>query len=194
MAGAFSRLFRFLIVLLLVAATWDFVRFTDRAARSVETVEHPSAADAIVVLTGGGARIAKAAELAHSDGLPLFISGVHPDSSGEDVALAAGVDPAFFECCVTLGRQAQTTAQNGFEIAQWAAQEGHNAIVVVTSNYHIERAVLEMRRSMPEADLHPYPVESPTINAKRWWSDLKSTRRMLIEWVKWRVITISQLL
>lgn len=148
--------------------------------------------EAVVVLTGGGARIATAAQIANANGLPLFISGVHRDAKAEEVALAAGVDQTFFDCCVTLGYNAATTAQNGDEVAGWARQENYDRFLVVTSSYHMERALMELRSAMPEARLTGYSVVSPTIDPGNWWRDARSAKRMLLEWIKWRVVSMRE--
>lgn len=177
---------------ILVAAVFDFLRFTDRAADAAQNAIAPPDADAVVVLTGGGARLATAADLARDKALPMFISGVNPDSSDEDVAAAAGLDEEWMACCVTSGRAARTTAENGREIAGWADEQGYDELIVVTSGYHLERALLELRRQMPDARLDGYAVASPVIDARRWWKDTASTRRMVLEWAKWRVVSVRE--
>ena len=170
----------------------DFITFAQRAADAADNAVAPPNADAVVVLTGGGARLATAAELARGMDLPMFISGVNPDSSDEDVAAAAGLDEAWMACCVTSGRLARTTAENGLEVAEWANETGYEELIIVTSAYHLERALLEMRAQMPVARLHGYAVTSPVIDARRWWRDVASARRMLIEWAKWRVVSVRE--
>ncbi len=187
--GLIVRLGLLTLSLLLVV---DMVRFGHRAETAVKNAPTLTAAEAIVVLTGGGARIARSVEMATELELPLFVSGVNPDVKSEDVARAAGVDEAFFACCVTLGRKAKTTAENGIEIAAWARAHSHDEIVVVTSSYHLERALLELQRAMPEAALTGYAVVSPVIRTDKWWTDARSARRMVLEWAKWRVVSLRE--
>ena len=183
---------RLILLAVFIALFTDFGFFAHRAAGFSQKPQDFSHADAVVVLTGGQSRIAAAVALADEQDIPVFISGVHPGSPSDDVAQANGVDADFFACCVTLGYRAANTAQNGREIANWAREQGFDEFVVVTSNYHMERAILELRRAMPEAAFVPNAVESPAIDARNWWKDARSARRMVLEWAKWRVVSIRE--
>ncbi len=171
----------------------DFVSFSGRAAKFPNVTPSQENVEAIVALTGGQNRIANATELAQSHSLPLFISGVFQEATSDDVAKAAGVDPDFFKCCATLGYQAQTTHENALEVAQWAKEQNYSNIIIVTSNYHMERALLEFRYAMPSIEIHGFAVSSPAINAGAWWNDSKSAKRMFVEWSKWRIKKIQSL-
>lgn len=177
-----------LLALCLFLVAYDFVSFSNRAASLSDTELAIAEFDAIIALTGGRNRIFLAAQIAQNRNLPLFISGVHEDAKPKEVADAAGVDPAFFECCATLGYFAHTTHENGLEVAKWADQFGFGRLVIVTSNYHMERALIELQQAMPEAKLYSHAVASPTIHADAWWRDTSSAKRMLVEWSKWRIV------
>ena len=181
---------RALFTALLILSFADFSAFCNRAARIADIAPDAPQADAVLALTGGGRRISEAASLAKARQLPLFISGAHPDSPADDVAAANQIDASFMACCVTLGRNARTTTQNGQEIAAWARAQGYDEFVLVTSHYHIDRALSEAQRALPEAIFHGYAVASPLIDAQNWWRDGASFQRMLLEWSKWRVISL----
>ena len=59
---------------------------------------------------------------------------------------------------ITLGHVARTTRGNAAEIAAWAREEQLRSIRVVTAGYHMPRALLELRRALPDAELLPHPV------------------------------------
>ena len=116
---------------------------------------------AIAVLTGGSERVTTGFRLLAEGRAPrLLISGAHPEAGLPEIAAAAGVDPAPFAARVTIGHAAATTRGNAAEIAAWARAEEIRAIRVVTAGYHMPRAMLELRRAMPEAELVPHPVPS----------------------------------
>ena len=169
----------------------DFISFTSRADKLSQNQMFPADIEAVIALTGGRNRIAKATELAKTHELPLFISGVYQDATAEDVASAAGVDPKFFECCATLGYQARTTHENAMEVAQWSNHHRYSHLIIVTSNYHMERALLEFQHEMPDIQINGYAIASPVINAGEWWNNYKSTKRMFVEWSKWRIKKIQ---
>ncbi len=59
---------------------------------------------------------------------------------------------------------------------------------MVTADYHMPRAVLELRGSMPEGRFEPYPVATDEIDARHWWRKASSARRMVLEYCKYLVI------
>lgn len=116
-------------------------------------------APGIAVLTGGPDRVEEGLTLLGArPGARLIISGVGPDSGLADLAREAGLDPAPLAARVALGREATSTRGNAREIAAWARGAGLQEITVVTASFHMPRALLELRRSLPGVALHPHPV------------------------------------
>lgn len=179
----------FLLMLCLAAlAGWDFFGFVHRAEDSLTRTDPDPASGAVVALTGASdARIIEAVDLADRLDLPLLISGVHTDARAEDIARIAGVEVEKIRCCVTLGKAAATTEGNGQEVARWARFRNIDRIMVVTSEYHMDRALIELRRAMPEATFAPHAVASMKVPPELWYSDPITARRMLEEWVKFRI-------
>ncbi|MEM8772080.1 MAG: ElyC/SanA/YdcF family protein [Pseudomonadota bacterium] len=117
--------------------------------------------DGVVVYTGGGSRISAGMALfANGAGERLLISGVNPDTSRETLAGLWEGTPELFECCVDLGRQADSTSGNASEAAAWAAANKQQHIVLVTSEFHMPRSLSETRARMPDAAITPYAVQS----------------------------------
>lgn len=119
-------------------------------------------AEGIAVLTGGADRVETGLRLLLADGAArLLISGAHRNASLGDLVRGAGLAPELADQVAgraTLGRAAATTRGNAAEIAAWARREGIASIRVVTAGYHMPRALLELRRALPEAMLLPHPV------------------------------------
>ena len=67
---------------------------------------------------------------------------------------------------MTIGRTATTTRGNALETAAWARTNGIRSLLVVTASYHMPRAMLELRRVLPDTTLYPVPVWPPA--AQRW--------------------------
>ena len=128
-------------------------------------------ADGVVVFTGGSERIASAIDLIDEGaGGRLLISGVHPDATPAQIADLANGDPArtaaLFECCVDLGFEARTTIGNADEAAGWARANRFRSLILVTSDYHMPRAMLETRRELPDVAITPHPVYSGAVGRK----------------------------
>lgn len=119
----------------------------------------PARADGIVALTGGAGRIETALRLLAEDRAPLLlVSGVARGVDLAELARRADLDPAALAARVTLGRVATTTVTNAAETARWAHAHGVRTLIVVTSGYHMPRALLEIGRALPDVALHPAPV------------------------------------
>lgn len=166
---------------LLLILIWGvgFTRFIDAIPRDPpnDTVE----AEAIVVLTGGAQRLGAGFQLLREGrGASLFVSGVHGDVRASDLhALAVLHETAeekdYPRCCVEFGIEAQDTKGNATEIAAWARDKNLKSLIIVTSNYHMQRAFLELRATLPEVRLYQHAVIAPTVmlgDLWRWPSSL----------------------
>jgi uncharacterized SAM-binding protein YcdF (DUF218 family) len=157
-----SRAVAVLPLAFLVAIALGFAIFLSQLRNSETKPERQ--ADGIVVLTGGSSRVSDAMELlAAGYGKRLLISGVHPSSSASDISRsdisrAMPGSQSLFNCCVDLDRSAVSTRSNASETKRWVHERGFKSLIVVTSNYHMPRAVLEMSHAMPDIALIPYSV------------------------------------
>lgn len=122
--------------------------------------------DAIVVLTGGSNRVEEGLGLfATGRAAHLFISGVHKDVSKQEIKNLWHGENTFPPCCMTLGYQATSTEQNAAETFEWMQKQNYNSIRLVTSNYHMPRALLELHHALPDIDLYPHPIIQPDMRA-----------------------------
>ena len=89
----------------------------------------------------------------------LLVSGVAPGAGLHDLARRVGEDPGQLASRVTLGHAATTTLGNAEEAAEWVHDHDLHSLIIVTAAYHMPRAMLEMRRAMPEIALYPVAVQ-----------------------------------
>ena len=76
----------------------------------------------------------------------------------------------WFGCCIDLDYSAVNTIGNAVETRRWALGHGFRSLVVVTSSYHMPRAMLELSHQLPGVTLIAYPVVTPQRRAEGWWS------------------------
>jgi uncharacterized SAM-binding protein YcdF (DUF218 family) len=143
-------------------------------------------ADGIVVLTGGSSRVSDAIELlAGGYGQRLLISGVHPTNGLSDISRSLPESQSWLACCVDLDHSAVNTRSNAAETRRWAHERGFRSLIVVTSNYHMPRAIVEMSHAMPEIELTPFAVVGDKWRDDPWWTSGATFRLLLSEYAKY---------
>ncbi|MGC2774530.1 MAG: YdcF family protein [Bradyrhizobium sp.] len=143
-------------------------------------------ADGIVVLTGGSSRVSDAVELlAGGYGQRLLISGVHPTNDASDITRSLPEARSFINCCVDLDYSAINTRSNAAQTRRWATERGFKSLIVVTSNYHMPRAIVELSHAMPSMNLIPYAVVGEKWRDEPWWTSAPTLRLLLSEYVKY---------
>ena len=111
--------------------------------------DHPT--DAIVVPTGAAGRIDRGITLLEAhEAKRMLISGVAPTVRPIDLALEYHAPPALFECCIDLGRQAVDTRSNAEETARWVSAHHYRSVRLVTSDWHMARARMELGNSLDD--------------------------------------------
>jgi uncharacterized SAM-binding protein YcdF (DUF218 family) len=107
--------------------------------------------DGVVVLTGGKGRIDRGLEALRGNWAPrLLVSGVDESVKPHEFATEYRIGSLQMACCVTLGFAATDTATNARETAAWIKVQKIRSVRVVTSDWHMRRAVLELRKTIPE--------------------------------------------
>jgi uncharacterized SAM-binding protein YcdF (DUF218 family) len=177
------RLIFDLAMLAVVMLGIGFFIFTGGIQRSQP---EPRTADGIAVLTGGVARIDEAMKLLTlQKAKRLLITGVNRTTSTEELKQLASQGDQLFSCCVDIDKEARNTIDNATETSQWVAQHHYTSIIVVTSNYHMPRALAELGRVMPGVTLIPYSVVDNNVHLDRWWTYPGTTKLLISEYLKY---------
>ena len=143
-------------------------------------------ADGIIVLTGAATRIPDAIELlAVERGKRLLISGVHRDTRAREIARLTPLYSKYFSCCIDLDRSALNTFGNALETKRWAREHNFNSLIVVTSNWHMQRSIAELKHQLPDVTLIAFPVISPRVKDEPWWSNIDTARLLFAEYLKY---------
>ncbi|MEZ5894067.1 MAG: YdcF family protein [Parvularculaceae bacterium] len=161
-----------------------FVLFVMDLPRPAE--DAAPAADGVVVFTGGGGvRISGAmAIFADGAGERLLISGVHPDTSLARLSKFWTGSKERFDCCVDLGRTALTTEGNASELRDWALAHNYHHIILVTSDYHMPRALAVTQARFPEAEITPRAVYSGYVGENNFPTSPGAAVRLAGEYTK----------
>lgn len=173
--------------LVLVTGLGIFARATDAIPATTQS------ADAIVALTGGASRIDAAFAALQQKSAPiLLISGVHPNVSVDRIKSSWKGDQTIFECCVVLGREATSTVGNAKEIAKFVAERQIKSLIVVTADYHLPRALIQIHRLSPDVRLIAMPVRAEHARSRDWWRDPTALRRVGLEYCKYIYVAAEE--
>lgn len=183
-----------IFVVLLVWAT-GLLAFTARIY-ALTPADEPVPAEGIVALTGGSdERISQGVRLLEDGkGARLLISGVGQHVTRSQLQTIVGAAKPLFDCCVDLGFSAANTLGNARETAAWARAHGFRRLILVTADYHMPRARLELKAAMPEAAVETYPVATSELKVGDWWKTGASAQRMILEYSKYLAVLARETL
>ena len=148
-------------------------------------------ADGIVVTTGGQARVQAGLHLLRQDIAPhLLLTGVGKGITKQMIASSlqlSQADQQVLSCCVDLDFQALDTPGNAIAAKSWAKRHNIHSYLLVTSDYHMPRAMLEFTAQMPEHHIVAYPITAPDLAQKPWYDDWQSLRLYSREFIKYMI-------
>jgi len=143
------------------------------------------ATDAIVVLTGGVARVRIGIELlSQTRARKLFISGVYRGVDVQELLRTQRQAPEALECCIVLGYSAESTMGNAAETKAWMEKEGYRSLRLVTATYHMPRSLIEFRRAMGDVRIVAHPVAPEAFRREAWWAWPGTLRLVIGEYHK----------
>lgn len=154
------------------------------------TYRQPSqSADAIVVLAGGKGRVEEGVRLYKSNRAEyLVFVGVDPTVVKSDLYRQEAGSPSAKN--VILENASRNTLENSIYGRDVILKNGINSILLLTSRYHLKRASILFRNSLPKnITIIPYPVDS--VNLKEsWWSHSRSFTLLFREFYKYCMLRI----
>jgi uncharacterized SAM-binding protein YcdF (DUF218 family) len=136
--------------------------------------------DAIVVLTGGTGRLERGFDLMQRRvSGQMLISGVERTVRPQELVAHYNVDPALFDCCIVLGREAVDTRTNADEVGAWVARRRLHSIRLVTNDVHMLRARHEIGRRLPP---DVTVIEDAVPSHPDFWQIFREYNKMLLGW------------
>lgn len=171
----------FLFVLIVWGA--GLILFAETIPDHVEDTE--TRTDAIAVLTGGSGRLEAGLDLqARGLASKIYISGVYKGVDIQTLLTVLKQKPGSLDCCLVIG-YADDTIGNARETTDWMKGEGFTSLRMVTSTYHMPRALLEFRFAYPGIHIVPHPVLSANVKQDQWWAWPGTASLMVREYNKY---------
>ena len=152
----------------------------------------------IVILTGGTNRI--------KDGLKI-IQGFNKSKKTNFKILVSGTGKGFtksslinkidqnfslnlIECCIDLDSVSKNTYTNAIETSRWVNKNNINKFILITSNYHMPRAILEFKNIMPNKKIYTFPITPRKHNIDEWLSSYQTFNLIFKEFCKYIFATV----
>ena len=149
----------------------------------------PTPTDGLVVPTGGQARIQEGLILLHNrTAQRMLITGVGQSVSKKALIRQLNLSAsqlAIFHCCVDIEKTAMDTKGNAYAARIWAEANKFSTIRLVTANYHLARANLELKRLMPGHTIRSWPVIPPDLQLNGWYLHWPTVRLLAKEYAKY---------
>lgn len=177
-----KRIFILISLFLLTFLLWclGFVWFSQHINSYPDVNEKT---EAVVVLTGGRHRIEEGIKLLNNGiAEKLFISGVPKNINFADIAQKSKVK-IVGKAQIELGYEARDTIGNASEIKEWVRKNNIRSLHLVTSNYHLPRALEELSIYRLPIKIIAHPVYSEKI-AKKWWYSFATFKLLAQEYNK----------
>jgi uncharacterized SAM-binding protein YcdF (DUF218 family) len=70
----------------------------------------------------------------------------------------------------------------------------YHSLILVTADYHMPRAMLELRSALPTDAITAFPVATPELDARRWLTTSQGARKMTTEYLKYLAILTRETL
>lgn len=148
--------------------------------------EAPKQVDSIIVLSGGSARVEKAAAL-YKEGYATYVilSNSKEIASSHGDMLQTAMVFGIPSDVILSEEKAQSTYQNAELTLLLMKKHGFNSAIVVSSDFHMRRVKFNFDQVYKKSGIElTYIGAASGYNAKRWWSDSYSRESTFNEYVK----------
>ena len=143
----------------------------------------------IVILTGGSNRIKEGLKIVNDinkltkTDFKILISGTGKGFTKATLKkiLTSDFNLKLVECCIELESISKDTYSNASETYKWTKKNDIDNIILITSNYHMPRAILEFKNRMPNQQFFTYPITPKNHDVKNWLNSLDTVSLIFIE-------------
>ena len=189
----------FFITFFLSLITYFFIELHSFKEKILTLQKHPiNLSPKIVILTGGTNRIKEGFEVVNKldkksiTNLKVLVSGTGKGFSKLSLQekLNSNFESKLIECCVELDGVSQNTYSNAIETSKWVSMNNIEEILLITSNYHIPRAILEFQNKMPNLKILFYPIKPKQHQINKWLKSFETFSLVSIEYSKYIIANI----
>ena len=147
----------------------------------------------IVILTGGtnrikdGLKIIEDFKKSKKINYKILVSGTGMGFTKSSLKkkLGPNFNPKLIQCCVDLDSVSKNTFTNASETFKWAKKNDIKEFILITSNYHMPRAILEFKNIMPKLKIYTYAIIPKKHNIENWLNSYETFNLIFTEYCKY---------
>ena len=147
----------------------------------------------IVILTGGtnrikdGLKIIEDFKKSKKINSKILVSGTGMGFTKSSLKkkLGPNFNPKLIKCCVDLDSVSKNTFTNASETFKWAKKNDIKEFILITSNYHMPRAILEFKNIMPKLKIYTYAIIPKKHNIENWLNSYETFNLIFTEYCKY---------
>ncbi len=152
----------------------------------------------MVILTGGtnrikdGFKIIEALSETKKINFKILVSGTGKGFTKNSLVkkLEPNANAKLIECCIDLDSSSKNTFTNAIETSKWVQKNNIEKFILITSNYHMPRAFLEFKNTMPNKKIYTFSIKPRKHNIEKWLSSYQTFNLIFKEFCKYLVANI----
>ena len=146
----------------------------------------------IVILTGGTNRIKDGLKIIEDFKISKIINykilvsgtGIGFTKSSLKKKLGPNFNSHLIQCCIELDGISKNTLTNASETLKWTSKNEIKEFILITSNYHMPRAILEFKNIMPNLKIYTYAITPKKHDIENWLSSYQTFSLVFTEYCK----------
>ena len=146
----------------------------------------------IVILTGGANRIKDGLKIiqdfknSKNINYKILVSGTGNGFTKSSLKkkLGPNFNSQLIQCCIDLDGISKNTLTNATETFKWTIKNDIKEFILITSNYHMPRAILEFKNVMPNLKIYTYAITPKKHDIENWLSSYQTFSLVFTEYCK----------
>jgi len=146
----------------------------------------------IVILTGGanrikdGLKIIEAFKNSKNINYKILVSGTGMGFTKSSLKkkLGPNFNSQLIQCCIDLDGISKNTLTNASETFKWTSKNDIKEFILITSTYHMPRAILEFKNVMPNLKIYTYAIIPKKHDIENWLSSYQTFSLVFTEYCK----------
>ena len=147
----------------------------------------------IVILTGGANRIKDGLKIiqdfknSKNINYKILVSGTGMGFTKSSLKkkLGPNFNSQLIQCCIDLDGVSKNTLTNASETFKWTNKNDIKEFILITSNYHMPRAILEFKNIMPNLKIYTYAITPKKHDIENWLSSYQTFSLVFTEYCKY---------